>query len=36
MNSFLALSMATDKLTKQQQVTALKIFRTGRQEIEPK
>lgn len=29
-NSYLALSMATSKLTKQQQVIALKIFRTGR------
>ena len=35
-NGFLALSMATDKLTKQQQETALKIFKTGRQKIETK
>lgn len=29
-NSYLALSMETDKLTKQQQEVVLKIFRTGR------
>ncbi len=35
-NSYLALSMATSKLTSKQQETALKIFKTGRHKSEKK